>query len=788
MDERQLLSILEAEERDAASYYSSELAKVQSDSLDAFHGKIAGDVQLPNRSKVVTHDIEDTVNWIMPHLIRTFLESDELITCDDNALEDDDPTLKDAANYLRHVLFNDNDGKSFIHDFAWDGLVTKVGVARVYWCDPEPEPPERLEGVTPAQLVRYTTDPEYTILAQYEDGEIEADDEDDEAEPQDDEHAELEGEFAEAGPDERAGDQDGGQEAPQPLQQSPPGLQEQREPTFTLIVQRQRRHGKVVIECIPPEEFRVSRRAKDIESTIYHAWQHDEYLADVIRQHPDKASDLDQDGSITIAADSDVDSRGDLRKWARFPDEPLSGQQGSSKEQERRKVSVLIEYIRVDFDRDDIVELRRIKRVGTTILENDIVRFSEFETWCPIRISHRLVGRSLADVLLDIQKIRTALSRFAMDSLSRSLAPRTVISKSATAGDPSLLDRFLDHDVGDVLEVNGNPGDVVQTLQTPDVSSTAFQAIEYWDRRSEEASGVNRHAMGIQPNAITDTAKGIEDLQAAANSRVELVAIWLGDGVERVLKKLLRVLIQNQDQARIVKVNGNRIECDPRRWTDEMTVGVHVGMAGESRDRKLAGLNAILTQQMTALKEIGPSPLCGYHHLRNTVALMVQTMGYKNPKRFWGDVPADWAPPPQQDPKAAEAQGKAEIAKAELQQKMQLSQQEIQGKQQLEQFKAHLDAQDAERRSQHEREIAEIKIGAENQVQQARIAADMRGNEMRLQAEGVMADKRMAQERDLALAKMAQERELALEGMKMKASAAKESETGGFRPGGRLDA
>lgn len=169
MDEATLLKILKEEETDAASYYTSELAIAQSDAMDRFHARPYGDEE-SGRSKVVTHDVEDTINWLMPMLMRTFASSDDLIVVDDDGLPDNDPSLKEAADYLRHAWFKDNDGTGILHDFAFDALLQKVGIVRAYWEDPQPRPPRLLEGLTADQLQKYMTDPEYELLAMQEDG------------------------------------------------------------------------------------------------------------------------------------------------------------------------------------------------------------------------------------------------------------------------------------------------------------------------------------------------------------------------------------------------------------------------------------------------------------------------------------------------------------------------------------------------------------------------------------------------------------------------------------------
>lgn len=764
VDEDLLLKVLREEEDDSTSYYTSELARAQSDAMDRYHAKPYGE-EVPNRSAVVTHDIEDTINWVMPHLLRVFTSADDLISCDDDGLEDDDPALDTAAKYLRHVFFKDNPGETNLHDFIFDGLLQKIGCARVYWEDPEPCPPQELEGVSLDVVAKYVQDPNYEILEAEIEGDIS--------------QLALEGSQSVASPMQGAGLMGG---MPTPLMPQADPYENMR---VSIKVQKKNRVGRGKVAIIPPEELRISRRAKCLDTADYHAWKYEEWLANLVGDHPDKAFELDPNYDPGTVYNDDTDAISDERIQARFPDEPFAGERGHRKDAERRKVWVNIEYIRGDFDGDNVVELRRIKRFGNTILENDVVDCTEFVAWSPIRVSHRLIGRSLADTLMDIQKIRTVLTRKAMDSLTQSLAPRTYINTQAAGDDPSVLDRILDHEVGDVIPIAGNPRDALYTEVTPDVSASAFQAIEYWDRRSEEASGVNRHAMGIQPQAITQTKGGIEMLQAAANSRVEQVARWAALGFEQILTKLLHLIVTHQDQPRIIKVAGKRLEVDPRRWSDEMTVSVHVGMAAESREKKLAYLNVIASKQEAIMQQAGlDNPLTSPKEYRNTLAQMVSTMGYKQPSAFFKEIDPNWQPPPQgEDPKTAEIKQKGELAQAELQGKQQLAQAEQQTKMQAQAAEIAGKQQIAEVEMQFRQRMAEMELQvkereAERQAELQRAIAEMKAN-----LERETAQARLSQERELALLNIAMQRELA-----EKRIAAGDTAGKNFREGGRLDA
>jgi len=681
MSEEDLLRILLAQEHDASSFYDSDLAESQAEAMRRYHAQPYGD-ELPDRSKVVTHDIEDTIAWIMPDLMRAFSPSDELITVDDPGLQDGDPALEDAGHLLAHAIFKDNDGIGVIHDFAFDGLLQKVGIISSSWCDPKPGRTKEYEAISPEQAQIIVNDPEYEIL-EYE--------------------------------------------------------IEEETGAISLKVRHTPKIGRPKLQAIPPEEFRISRRANSIDEADYHAWKSLVFHAEVLRDFPDAQGKL----GLSSASD-DHDLSNDSRALARHPEEPFIGNDdGTSDRHSAKKVWQTIEYVRVDYDGDGTVELRRIRRVGRIILENDEVDESEFTLWTPIRVSHRAIGRSMADTILDLTKIRTALTRAALDSLSRSLLPRTVVSKQAATDDT--IDRLLDHDLGDVIEVNGDARAAVAPLMTPDVSPVALQAIEYFDRQREVASGVSAHAQGIAPKAITQTAKGIEDLQSAANERIELVARWLSFGLQDAFEKLLRLIVRNQDGARQIKVSGKQLQVDPRRWSEEMTVTVHVGMAIESRDKRMAHLSLIAAKQEQILLNAGPgNPVVGFAEYRNTLSEMVRVMGFKDASRFFKEVPpeSDQPPQPQPDPKLIEVQGK-----------LQLEQQKSQ---------------------------------AQLQIEQQKSAAKMQSEEqlalLRLDLEERLALRRMEQEERLAMAKLNMEAQLRRE------MPDKEGTGSGYKPGGRLDA
>mgnify|MGYP001213532732 CR=1 FL=1 len=660
LTEDDLLKILKDEETDAASYYDSELADAQAKAMDRFHARPFGD-EIEGRSKVVTHDVEDTINWVMPKLMRAFMEADELISVDDPAT-DDAANTKSAATYLKHIFFKDNDGETELYDFCFDALLQRVGVMRVAWTDPEPKPPRLLEGVSVEILQNYMQDPEYEI---------------------------LEGEQTD-------------------------------EQTFALKVRHTPRMGRCVVECLPPEECAFSRRSASGRRTDYFRWKHEVFLADLLRQFPDKAQDLAPDG-VTARNDEVEDVASDGRADARFPDESSTRFEGGREHVGRRKVYLIEEDIRVDFDGDGITELRHVKRVGDVIIENVEIERSEYHVWTPIRVAHRMAGRSLADPIMDLQRIRTVILRNTLDSLSQSLVPRTAVNGQML--DDDTISSLLDAEIGGVVVVKGDVNAALKPLVTPDLSAQGLQMLEYMDQRGEEATGVTRHAQGLRAEAITDTKGGIEALQGAANERIELIARWLAKGLQEVFESILHLIAAHQDQPRIIKIKGKPMQIDPRTWSDEISVDVSVGMATENRQTRLVNLGVIAGKQEQVIATAGPdNPICGVQEIRTTYAMMAEQMGMKAPERFFKEIPEDYQPPePQPDPKVAEAQAKMQLEEAKAGQQAQLDAAKLQADQQIQAQKLASERELAIIRAESERQIAEMRIAAETQLARERM-------------------------------------------------------------------
>ena len=713
MDKDTLLGILRDEEHSASAYYESELAAIQTDAMERYFAEPYGD-ETTGRSQVISHDTEDVVNSIMPHLMRLLL-TDDLLTVEDG-VRGDIKIEKQAEEYLKHIMFKDNDGEGILHDFIFDGVLQRCGVVKISYEDPEPEVPQIYEGLSPEQVQQMQQDGEHKIL------------------------------------EEEQGEND----------------------VFSIKVQKTPRMGKIVIEAIAPEEFGIATRSKSIEEARYHRIKQETYVADLKRQFPESADELDaRDG--TTAHDSIDDIDADPRNYVRHEEENYDYGEDGVKVEQRERVDLLTEWIRIDFDGDGIVELRQVKRVGNTILENLAVNRSELVMWSPIRVAHRAIGRSVADQVADLQKVRSQLMRHLLDGLSQSLLPRTFVNAQMLGPDESVLDQMLDRDIGDHILVQGDAREAVYESVTPDVSQSVYAALEYTDQRTEQASGIMRHAQGHRAEAITDTAAGIKTLQTAANARIELIGRWAIKGVEGLFQRVLLLVVEHQDQPRMIRVNGEPSQIDPRAWSEDMTVTVHVGIAAESREEKLSKLLTISQKQEQIILQAGMgNPLCGLKEYQNTLHDLTKTAGFRDPGRYFKEIPEGFQPPQQQqqDPKAMEAQAKIQLEQQKAQADVQLETQKIDFEQAAQAKKLQTDEAIEARKLENERVLQEARLQSEREIAEMRIASEAAIAQQRMEFEQMMAERSARLDEKVARSNVA-----------IKARSA----NGQNRPGGRLD-
>lgn len=545
--------------------------------LNAYYARPIGN-EVEDRSQIVLPELRDTVEWIMPQLMRMFAAGKPCQFDPENPEDDDQAEIE--TEVVNHVFMKQNPGFFILHDFFKDALLLRNGYVNTYWLKERKSSVESYTGLTEIEL---------SMLLQSED-EIEV----------------LE------------------QTEKPDLIPGPNGMQQQA--SFDIKLRRTRQVGRVCVECVPPEEMRISPQARHaLDESPFSEHERKVPRSDL----REMGFDEDVVDSITKAQPSWLD----LIELARNEvTDQLSEQEPS--DPASQLVTLRTVFIRVDFDGDGIAELRRVRVGGDKILDNDEVEEVSYSYCSPVRMPHRHVGISYYDLLYDLQVIKTTLFRQALDNIYISNNQRVAVNWKAVNVQDLLTSR-----PGGIIRVDGPVGDNVVPFQQPsNLMAQILPALEYCDLQREMRTGIGKDTMGIDADALQDVTKGGQlAAMSAAAMKVELVARLLAEGVKEVFTKIHKLLMRHQDKPLTLRLTNRWVDVNPGDWRERTQVSVNVGLGSGNREEARA--NVMLLGQ--AQKELAAFGLVGPKQAYETFKKMAHLLGEENPTQYAMDPDSD---------------------------------------------------------------------------------------------------------------------------------------------------
>lgn len=577
MDELRFRSILQHEIQSAVNYYDSEFSSDRSEVLDYYLGQPFGN-EVPNRSQVVATEVSDTIEYIMPSLMKMFASSGDFVRFQPRGPEDV-KAAEQATDLVNFAINEDNRGFTVLHNWFKDALLFKQGAVKFYWDETETVVNETYEGLTEDEVTLLLDDPAVEVVSQ--------------------EVIEV----GMVGPD--------GQEMPMDVR-------------YDVEVNVKKRGGKVKIDNIPPEEMIFSRRATSLEDCGFIAHRTQVRAGDLIEQG------YDENTVLSYAGYDDLDD--EAERQARF-EELESGDRFESHDPSMREVLVTEAYIRADFDGDNIPELRRVVALGdgVEILENEPFDHVPFALISPILMPHRMVGRSVAEMVMDLQMIKSTIMRQMLDNLYL-----TNNSRVAAVEGQVNLDDLLSSRPGGVVRTRA-PG-MVQPLAVPQIGGTAFSMLEYVDQVRDQRTGFSKASMGLDPSTLqSTTASAVNATIQGAQLKIEMIArVFAETGCRDLARGVLALLQKHQDEERVVRIRGEFVSIDPRAWVNGFDMSIDVGLGNGREDEKMAMLLQVLGKQEQLLQQLGPNnPVVKPSQYVNTLKRIAEMAGFKDTSQFF---------------------------------------------------------------------------------------------------------------------------------------------------------
>ena len=695
MDDEQFGAVVKAAIDDAENYIDDYIAPRRELSMSFYRGDFLGNEE-EGRSQIVMTEVRDTIQAMMPSLLRIFTASENAVEFAPRSPEDI-AGAQQATDTVNYVFYSENPGFQILYDGIKDALISKTGIFK--WRAEEIKSISESEysGLDAEQYALLVSDPENEVI-------------------------EVSVKYVE-------------QTVNDPMTGMPMSSSQE---TYEVKVRRTRKKLKYIVQCIPPEEFLIARNARDLDTADYVGHRKLATVSELVAMGYDK-DEVEQYGGQGDTFD--INTEAQVRNPAILSF--LNNADNPDKTLER--VFYVESYIRVDKDGDGIAELRRVCTIGngTHILHDEVVDEVPFAVICPDPTPHMVIGESISDQVMDLQIIKTNVVRNTLDSLAQVIHPRTVVVEGQVN-----MDDVMNVETGGIIRAR--QAGMVQSLSEPFVGMQAMPIINYLDDLRASRTGISKASQGLDPDVLQSTTKAaVTATMSSAEQRLEMIArIFAETGIKRLFKGILKMLIKNQDKPMVIRLRNQFIPVDPRNWDPEMDMIVNVGLGNGNASERTALLNMIMAKQEQALMQFGPdNPLVDLKQYRDTITQILSINGMKDGAKYFKEIDRQSLPQLQQqsmgqpkpDPTEMLAQVEMEKVKADIQ---------------IAQLKAQLEIEKTRMQDDRERDktdvdlmirAAEIEAKYGTQVNVAAIKAEMERDRdaLRLLSQQAMANRGM---------------------------------------------
>ena len=497
----------------------AELRRDRESALDHYYGRPYGN-EIEGRSQVVTKDLMDIIEWMMPSLLRIFATKDA-VQFDPEGPEDEDLAKQESA-YVSYVLWKKNPGFMLMYNWLKDGLMQKVGYVKHYWEDEEKVCFEPYTGLTEDQAQMVFQDLQ-------EQGEVEVE-----------------------------------------------GQEQAADGTWSIKFKVKKKYGCEKVEVVQPDEIIVDSKCRaDVKSAQFVGHLRDDLTnSDLIEMGYDRKTIealtdyLWKTGTTgeTIARDTvseNVDSQDQNTDWS------------------TRKRRLLECYTYIDADGDGIAELRHYLAGGNDFLENEEFPEIPFCSWTPIPVPHRHIGLSIDDTMEDQQRINTALNRGLLDNVYFTMNPRLAYDKNTVDIESLQINRPGGHVANEgppgaslmPMPVNPMAGQLLPVIDY------VAQTLEKRTGVGRMTSGVDADVLAQSTKGAYTDAKS-----AANQRIEQVARIFAETGLSPLYSAVHRDLCRHQDWPTRFKLKDKWVTVNPTEWRERANLTVSVGLGNSSRD------------------------------------------------------------------------------------------------------------------------------------------------------------------------------------------------------------
>ena len=540
---------------------NDQLVQSHVDGLSAYMQEKLGN-EVEGRSQVVMSDVADTVEWVMPSLMKIFYGGHKVLNLDPVEIEDEPkaPIMEEKVNFDMQKGLN---GYLLLHDWFKDALLGKYSVVKYWWETGKKTKHMEYTGVTLQELEALHTEPDIEIREVSE-------------------------------------DEDG----------------------FNVKCVKKIDISKPMAEVVPPEEMIV-----DVHSGS--ELSKSKFVAHKKRVHKNHLKKYGLKPKEISSTRESFDT-GEMLTDERFKD--LGGSDFIHDDIESDFVYIYECYLNDYDDEGDEIPMK-VVIFGDKVIDVEENTYGKppFCGLTTIRIPHRFAGRSLAELVFELQKLKTALIRSILDNLYYQNNGVTVVNPYRINMD-------------DVIDRN-EPGAKWRTLYDTDPKSAfapvpvspmapqAFSLLEVVDTIKEKRTGITSYNQGLDSKSLNKTATGISQIMGASQQRMELIARMFAEtGVRELFQAFVDMNLDFFDREQAIKVGKEWATINPQDIDGQFDVTIEVGVGTGSQEIKINQLTNMLQMSAPLLEQGVVSP----EDMQALLKEIYLLMGHKNTEKFVG--------------------------------------------------------------------------------------------------------------------------------------------------------
>jgi hypothetical protein len=369
-------------------------------------------------------------------------------------------------------------------------------------------------------------------------------------------------------------------------------------------------NSRVKLEVIPPESFRISNEAKDIEDASYVGLQSEMTRSDLRKYYPEWAKELTENEWNEIGVDSnwlgntpyseEISARKNAvgqTYWQGYDSQGLYPLEAN------KLVTITESWIRVDRDGDGVAELKHFITTGDKVLYEADADAIPLCSIVPFDIPHEFFGLSVADF--------TRSSTLASTAILRGFVENTYLTNySPKLADPNVVDfsALQNMKPKQIIPTNGNPTGAVQALMPETISTGTVPLLQHLQTIKEQATGMSKAAQGLNDTLYVsgNSEQKLAAVQTAAQKRIQHIARRFGEtGFKRLIAGIYETLYKNMKGKQSYNMNGVFGDVDFGLLPSKMEVDIHIDIGENSNATLINKLDKLGSQILPALNQSG---------------------------------------------------------------------------------------------------------------------------------------------------------------------------------------